>query len=107
MKFNTLVCLLLVSFNFGCSSSDPVLPGAREMLDGSAAKEKEDRFIIDSLPALNLPPEKLKTPTNETREDTPGASGSSVEFIHNQNVGVEADILLYQKVQGLAYVRQG
>jgi outer membrane protein assembly factor BamB len=59
LKFNIFVCLLFFSLNFGCSNSDSVLPGAREMLDGSAAKAKENRFIIDSLPALNLPPAKL------------------------------------------------
>ena len=59
MKFNTLVCFLLLSLNFGCSSSDPVLPGARQMLDGSAVMEEEDRYLIEILPALDLPPEKL------------------------------------------------
>ena len=92
MKFNTLVCLLLVSFNFGCSSSDPVLPGAREMLDGSAAKEKEDRFIIDSLPALNLPPEKLNskwTHRGGNAQHNPGHPllGDKLELVWKASIG--------------------
>ena len=92
MKFNTLVCLLIVSLNFGCSSSDPTLPGAREMLDGSAAKEKEDRFITDSLPALNLPPDKLNskwTHRGGNAQHNPGHPllGDKLELVWKASIG--------------------
>lgn len=92
MKFNTLVCVLLFFINFGCSSSDPVLPGARETLDGSVAKEKEDRFIIDGLPALNLPPEKLNaewTHRGGNAQHNPGHPllGEKLELIWKAPIG--------------------
>jgi outer membrane protein assembly factor BamB len=92
LKFNTLVCVLLFFINFGCSSSDPVLPGARETLDGSVAKEKEDRFIIDGLPALNLPPEKLNaewTHRGGNAQHNPGHPllGEKLELIWKAPIG--------------------
>ena len=61
MKLKAVLYIGLLSLGVGCSNNDPRLDGEREMLDGSVFVESDARFLVESLPALNLPDERRNT----------------------------------------------
>ncbi len=61
MKFKAVLYIGLLSLGVGCSNNDPRLDGEREMLDGSVFVESDARFLVESLPALNLPDARRNT----------------------------------------------
>ena len=54
MKLKAVLYIGLLSLGVGCSNNDPRLDGEREMLDGSVFVKSDARFLVKSLPALNL-----------------------------------------------------
>ena len=61
MKLKAVLYIGLLSLGVGCSNNDPRLDGEREMLDGSVFVESDARFVVESLPALNLPDARRNT----------------------------------------------